>query len=230
MFAPGRSTSPSVYRTSVAPGSSPNVPSSKFGNGMHTERHRAAALHEPRLGVLAEQERRQVAGVDPAHGAVGRVQDHVEERRHLAVAELRPDEPVELVHDPRRVVALERVCAQGAAQLADHRRGGQPLAGHVAHHEPHAAPGNRDHVVPVAADLGLGRGGQVAGRHGQPRKLGQALRQQAALKGLRDAVLALVHARVVEAERHAVGGQAQHADVLGRRIAAAPWRTPRARR
>ena len=68
-------------------------------------------------------------------------------------------------------MALERVGAQRAAQPAHHRGGREPLAGHVAHHEADPAARDRDHVVPVAAHLGLGRGGPVARRDLEPGQL-----------------------------------------------------------
>ena len=160
-----------------------------------------------------------MAGVDPAQSALRRVHDHEQQRGHLAVLGLGPDQAVELPHHARRRVALERVGAQRAAQPSHHRGGGQPLARHVAHHEPDRAAGHGQHVVPVAAHLRLGRGRLVARRHLQPGELREALRQQAALQRLGDAVLALVHARVVDGQRHAVGGKLQQGQVVGREVA-----------
>ena len=185
----------------------------------HAQRDRAAAAEELRGVAVGEQQRRRVAGVDPAQLLGDRVDDHVDQRGHLALLLLGPDQPVELLDDTRRGVALERVGAQRAAQAADHGGRREALAGHVAHHQPDAAARGRQHVVPVAADLGLGRRGQVASRHRQPRQLRQVLRQQAALERLGDPVLALVHARVIHRERDAVGGQPQQAHVVRAEVA-----------
>ena len=60
------------------------------------------------------------------------------------------------------------------------------MADDVADRDPGLAVTKRDHVVPVAADLGVGAAGDVASRHRQAGKLGQALGQQAALERLGD--------------------------------------------
>ena len=54
------------------------------------------------------------------------------------------------------------------------------------------AVAHRDDVVPVATDLDADRGGQVARRHVQPRKLGDGVGQQVALQLVADPPLALV--------------------------------------
>jgi hypothetical protein len=77
-----------------------------------------------------------------------------------------------------------------------------------------APTGHRDHVVPVAADLGLAGRRQVASGRVEPRQAGQPLRQQAALQGLGDPVLALVDAQVVDRQRDAIGREAQQKDVV----------------
>ena len=152
--------------------------------------------------------------VHPAHGALGGVDDHVEHRRHLALLGLGPEQPVEALHHASRVVALERVRPQRAPQPSDHRRPREPLARDVAHHEPHGAARDRDHVVPVAAHLGLRGGREIARRDLEAREVRQAVGQQAALKRLGDPVLALVHARVRDREAHALRGEPQNGEVL----------------
>ena len=197
---PGRS---SVERSSIA------------REGQHPERHRRPALQELRQPVPADQQRRQVAGVYPAGDALGRIDHHVQEGRHLAVLRLGPDEAVELVDDLGGLVALERVRPQRVAQPAHHRGRGEALAGHVAHHEPHPAAGDRDDVVPVAAHLRLGGGGQVARGHPEPGQPGQA----ASGSRLRWSVSAMWCSRsytraCVDRQRHAISGQPQQAQVV----------------
>jgi hypothetical protein len=165
--------------------------------------------------VLHRQEGREVAGVAPANGPVRGVEHEVEQGGHLALAQLVPDQAVELLEHALRRVPLERVSPQRASQLSHHRGGGQALAGHVAHHEAHPSARDRDHVVPVAPHLGLRRGGQIPRCHSQTRQLRETLRQQAALERLSDPVLALVHACLVDAERDAIGRQPQQPQVLG---------------
>ncbi len=121
---------------------------------------------------------------------------------------------VELVERDGRVVPLECVRAQRAAQAAHQRGRGQALAGHVAHHQPDPPAGHRDHVVPVAPHLGLRGGGQVAGGHREPGQLREAVGQQAPLERLGDPVLALVDPGAVDPERHAIGGQPEQGQVV----------------
>ena len=94
-----------------------------------------------------------------------RVDDHVEQRRHLALLGLGPQQPVEPLDDAAAVVALERVRAQRAPQPADHRRRRPgPCRPRRPSRGPTRAAGDRDHVVPVAAHLGLGRRRAGSGR------------------------------------------------------------------
>ena len=51
--------------------------------------------------------------------------------------------------------------------------------------DPRFAVAKRDHVVPVAADLGLLAGGEVTAREGDPRYDREIRRQQSSLKRLR---------------------------------------------
>ena len=62
-----------------------------------------------------------------------------------------------------RAVALGSVGAQGDAQLAHQRGGPHVVSLDVADDQGEAAAGQRDHVVPVAADLEAAAGGDVAG-------------------------------------------------------------------
>ncbi len=56
-------------------------------------------------------------------------------------------------------------------------------ADHVADHEADPAVAKRNRVVPVAADAGLARTGQVARGEAKARNVGQPLAQQASLEG-----------------------------------------------
>jgi hypothetical protein len=68
---------------------------------------------------------------------------------------------------------------------------GDPAADDVADHQPGLAVAQRDHVVPVAADLGLGAAGEIAGAEAHARNVREALAQQAVLERGRDRALDL---------------------------------------
>ena len=70
------------------------------------------------------------------------------------------DQVVAAVDDDVRAEALPRVGAQHTAQLAHRRRGPQVVPDDVADGHPHRAVGQRQQVVPVAADLGAVGGGE----------------------------------------------------------------------
>ena len=113
----------------------------------------------PRRPAITE--RRRVPGVHPADRARGGIDDDVQHRRHLALLGLGPQSSRFRRSTTRPASWPSSAYARSALRRpADHRRAGQPLAGHVAHHEPDRAAGDRDHVVPVAAHLGLGGGGR----------------------------------------------------------------------
>ena len=79
----------------------------------------------------------------------------------------------------------------------------------VADAERETAAVERDHVVPIAAHLGLRARGQVAGRNSHAGDRGQRQRQQAPLQRLGDAVLVLVQPGVVDRERGPVRDEAE---------------------
>lgn len=75
------------------------------------------------------------------------------------------------------------VGADGGAQLAHDGGGAHPAAHDVADDEGGAAAAEGDHVVPVAADRGLGAARLVGGRDAQVVGLFQLLGQEGALEG-----------------------------------------------
>ena len=89
-------------------------------------------------------------------------------------------------------MALDRVGARDAAQLAHARGGGHAAAGDVADDEAEAPAGQGEGVEPVAAHRGaLAAGGEVRGERDAGR-LGQAAGEEVALQGGGDRALALV--------------------------------------
>ena len=116
------------------------------------------------------------------------VEDQVDQGGHLGERELRR----ELLHPAQhrdRGRVLEGVGTHGHPELA-HRRGSlEAVTGHVPDDQTDQATGQRDDVVPVAADVHVGRCGYVARGECDTRDLGEARREQAALEGLGDLVL-----------------------------------------
>ena len=98
------------------------------------------------------------------------------------------------------------------AQQRHRRRGVQPVPGDVADHQQHAPLVDRDHVVPVAADVDPRRGRHVARAHPQSAEPRQRVGQQRVLERLRDA--ALLGVQLVVLGGHAVEHAAQLLGVL----------------
>ena len=123
-------------------------------------------------------------GRQPQPALVG-VDDAVEQGRHRPAGDL-AGEAVHPLEHQRRAQALERVGAQRVLQPRHPRRRVEAVADDVADRDPGVAVAQRDHVVPVAADLGVGAAGDVAGGDPEAGQLGQPLGQQAALQRLGD--------------------------------------------
>lgn len=86
-------------------------------------------------------------------------------------------------------VALDGVGAQGGAHLAHEGGGARAVALDVADDEGDVVVGQRDHVVPVAAEFEAGRARQVAGDGDRAGQFGQAAWQQLALEHADEFVL-----------------------------------------
>ncbi len=173
--------------------------------GEHTERR--AALGDDDLGraVRVAQHGRQMAGADAPGGALLHVGVDVAAGGEEVGLHLE-QQPVRQGDDHVRGVALGRVGAQGGAHLAHQGGRARVVPLDVADDEGHVAVGERDHVVPVAADL-VGRlCGPVPAGDLQAGQAGRGGREQAALQGLGRVAHALVRAGVVDAHRGA-GGQ-----------------------
>ena len=98
-------------------------------------------------------------------------------------------------------LVLDRVGAQGRAQLTHERGGRQAPAHHVADDDRGPPAGQRDDVVPVPADALLAAaGGQVAGGGLETRDVGQLLGQQAVLQ--QEGALALAPVQPGVVDRH----------------------------
>ena len=223
----GSTKSPSGERASI----SPSVKSSSRSPGPSLPRARTGSTPRPRGGegssstastspAGGQQHRRGVAAGDDVEAAV--VLDVDEDPGHevLGVGQVGQDPPVDLAGHVRDVAGA----GGRGPELAEHHGGGadggEPLAAHVADQQPHARRA-ADDLVEVAADLGLDRRRQVAGRQRDragPRGRG---RQDRALGRLGDQGdpgqplgLLLERGRRVERDRHPVGDRLEEGDVL----------------
>src|SRR4051794_15781377 len=161
--------------------------------------------------VRVDDERRRGAGVDHLDPFALGGHREVGAGRHRRRRDVR-EHPVEPVDALARRVAVERVRAQGGAELGHERRRRQPAADDVADGEPDAPAADGKDVVPVAAEARRGRRRQVAGGDLEARDHGELLRQQRPLQRLGDAAL-LVEMRVLDRERGAVGGELEEVAV-----------------
>jgi hypothetical protein len=92
----------------------------------------------------------------------------------------------EVVEVGEQLVGGQVDVGQGAdrgAQPAHGGGGADAVPDDVPDDEGDPRAGQRDHVEPVAAHAGLGRGGQITGGDLQRVLLGQGVREQAALQG-----------------------------------------------
>jgi hypothetical protein len=172
------------------------------GRGTGGERDRGGAVHPAAgaergpggflraddLAAGVPDQDRQVArrGVDQA--ALVGVVHRVDAGGDLVGVDLGGQAVQQLEHLVRREVEAG-VGADGGAQLAHHGGGAHPAAHDVADDQGRAAAAQGDHVVPVAADRGLGAAGVVRGGDAQVVGLLEFLREQGALEGHRGLAL-----------------------------------------
>ena len=124
------------------------------------------------------------------------------------------DVAVEELESTARTVAFERVGVQRRPQLPHQRRGTEAVTDHVADYHTDQAPGQLDHVIPVAADLVASR--LVAGGDPRPGDVGDPPGEQAALEHHGDPVLALQ--RLVQARALDPGGCPRGRDLEDRQV------------
>ena len=117
------------------------------------------------------------------------VDDRVQQCHHAALLALE-HEAVHPLQDHGGPQSLQGIGAQGALQVGHPRRRLDAAADHVSDRDPELAAAQRDRVIPVPADPGLGAPGPIASRQSQAGHHGQA-RQKASLQGLGDLPLDL---------------------------------------
>lgn len=132
--------------------------------------------------VLVADQDRQVAGGGVHQAALVGVVDGVDAGGDLVGVDLGGEAVEELEHLVRGQVETG-VGADGGAELAHDGGGPHPAAHDVADDQGGAAAAEGDHVVPVAADRGLGAAGLVGGGDAQVVGLFQFLWEQGALEG-----------------------------------------------
>ena len=184
------STSPSVNSHSVSPGASVKCPSVHRSGAAEAERRAARRVDVARAAGGHEQ-RRQVAGAGQLALAGRGVEHDVDDRDERDRARRGGDERVQVVDHLGRPGALERVGAQRVADLA-HRRGRvHPAPADVADHDPEAAVGEPERVVPVAAGVVA----RVARRRSARRARSRAARAASAGSSARWSVSAVACSR-----------------------------------
>ena len=151
----------------------------------------ARSLEQPRRRAGDDERGGRVAGVDEAQAPLVGLDDGVDQRRHVVgaqrlVVEVQPRD------DVGRRMALDRVGARDAAQLAHARGRAHAAAGDVADDQAEAAAGQGEGVEPVAAHRGaLAARGEVR-RSATPGRVGQPAGEEVALQRGGDRALALV--------------------------------------
>ncbi len=152
--------------------------------------HRTGLRHQQARTGRLQHHRRRVPGRRPAQFTAAPVEDQAGAR----AARRAVHAGGERVQAPQRLgggVTFEQVAGQSAAQLAHDRRGRGALADHVADGQTDTGGADRDDLVPVAADLGVLGGRQVAGGGREAWQRGKFAWQQAFLQRGRDLVFAL---------------------------------------
>ncbi len=120
--------------------------------GRDPQREPPADLGRPHPPVGVPDQRPEVPGARHADGTRGKVRLGVRARRETVGVQL-GQEPGGARQHRRRRVSLGGVRAQGDAELSHDRGRVGVVSLDIAHHHPDPAPGQRDHVVPVTADL-----------------------------------------------------------------------------
>jgi hypothetical protein len=103
--------------------------------------------------------------------------------------------------------------AQGAAHPAHDHRAREPGPGHVTGHHAQLTPGQREHVIPVTADLPVPRHIPGGGLHAGDQRQGRG--QQAALQGGRGGTV-LAGPQRLHGQGRAVGGELKQRGIIGR--------------
>jgi hypothetical protein len=165
--------------------------------------------HPGRVPGRGGEHRREVAGGGEHELAGSRVIPAVQHGGHRVGLEVL-DLVVQHAQRLRGIGRLQDVGAQGGAHASHDDRGGQPGAGHVADDDAEFPVGQREHVVPVAADVA--GPGDVAGRQARAGHVGQRVRQQAAVQRHRGQGVVLRH-QGVQGAGGPVGGELEQLDV-----------------
>ncbi|GGY29509.1 hypothetical protein GCM10010342_15550 [Streptomyces anulatus] len=163
---------------------------------------RGARRHHQHLGPPAQvqQHGRRMSGVGDGDPVRDRIVDGVQAGRHPVAAQaLRL--LVQVVQDLLRRQVELRQGLRRRPELAHDRRRGHGVAHHIADDQRDPAAGQRDRVIPVAADTGrLGRR-EVARGEPDAGGLGERVGQHRALQLVGDVGLAPVQHGLVDAER-----------------------------
>ena len=154
----------------------------------------------------------RVTGGGQPHLLAGGLHDRAQDGGHHIRLEL-THMPVETVQQLGGIGRVEGVGAQRVPQPPHLHRGGQPPAGDVADHDAQRPGRQREHVVPVPADLPAAAGTYRAA-NSKPATVGSCGGQQAALQRVRRGPLDLGGAGM-HGQRDPVGHELEQIGVVG---------------
>jgi len=172
--------------------------------------HRAAGLDEARRGMT---------GAGAGDAALGRIERHVGHRDELAGRDLPHHDLVCRSEEVGRRGVLPRERAEDELRHGHVRRRVDPVAGHVAEDDRESAALELHEVVDVPAHVDARRR-LVDRAELEALQLGVRAREQRALHRVRELLLLLVEASVVERERCLAGDGQREVDGLLRDWAA----------
>ncbi len=153
----------------------------EVGPGDHAERRAAFGLGDLRRAVGVPQYWREVPGAHAPCGTLLQVDVDVGTGGEQVAVHVH-EEPVGVRDHHVRRVPLDGVGAQRGPHLTHQGGGARAVALDVADDEGHMVVGQRNDVVPVAAEFQPGGAGQVAGDGHRARQRGQAAREELALE------------------------------------------------
>ncbi len=154
-----------------------------------------------------------MTGAREGDGALAGIDYDEQQRGDHPRASGRVDDAVELAQGLLRAVALYGKGAQRVTELAHRDRGADAMADDVPDHHRGAVVVELHRVIPVTTDLRGEPGRQVARGQLHARMQRQPLGQETPLQRLHEQATVGVALRVVDRQRHPLGGERQQLEV-----------------
>ncbi len=139
--------------------------------------------------ALAGEQRGRMARAGVGEVARGQVEHGVQDGGEV-IGQQQADGGVRAPQDVLGLGVLHGIGTKEAADLAHDGRGANAVADHVPDGQGDPVAAQREHVIPVAADVHPAGGGQVPHGQVEPVDGGEGTREQGMLEGLGDGVLA----------------------------------------